>query len=47
MQLMEHHKTGVKVGGVFDLFMKAVVLEKGAPKEVVSTPEVVTQGGQG
>lgn len=25
MQLMEHYETGVKVGGVFDLFMKAVV----------------------
>lgn len=27
MHLMEHNDTGVKVGGVFDLFMKAVVLE--------------------
>ncbi len=25
MQLMEHNKTGVTVGGVFDLFMKAIV----------------------
>ncbi len=27
MQLMEHYETGVKVGGVFDLFGKAIVLE--------------------
>jgi len=27
MQLMEHYDTGVKTGGVFDLFMKAVVLD--------------------
>jgi Fe-S oxidoreductase len=26
MQLMEHYETGVKVGGVFDLFMRAIVL---------------------
>jgi len=26
MQLMDHHETGVQVGGVFDLFMKAIVL---------------------
>jgi Fe-S oxidoreductase len=42
MQLMEHNKTGVKVGGVFDLFMKAIVLEKDAPKddsESTSRPE--------
>jgi len=26
MQLMEHNETGVKVGGVFDLFMEAIVL---------------------
>jgi Fe-S oxidoreductase len=28
MQLMEHHETGVQVGGVFDLFDKAVILDK-------------------
>jgi Fe-S oxidoreductase len=27
MQLMEHYDTGVKVGGVFDLFMKAAVFD--------------------
>jgi Fe-S oxidoreductase len=27
MQLMEHYETGVKVGGVFDLFMKAAVFD--------------------
>jgi Fe-S oxidoreductase len=27
MHLMEHYDTGVKTGGVFDLFMKAVVLD--------------------
>ena len=27
MQLMDHNDTGVKVGGVFDLFMKAIVLD--------------------
>jgi Fe-S oxidoreductase len=27
MQLMEHYDTGVKTGGVFDLFMKAVVFD--------------------
>ena len=28
IQLMEYHKTGVEVGGVFDLFARAVVLPK-------------------
>ena len=28
MQLMEHYETGVKVGGVFYLFMRAVVLDE-------------------
>jgi len=32
MHLMEHNDTGVKVGGVFDLFMKAVVIEGAVEK---------------
>ena len=27
MQLMEHYETGVKTGGVFDLFPRAIVLD--------------------
>jgi Fe-S oxidoreductase len=30
MQLMEHYDAGVKVGGVFDLFMKAVAMQPAA-----------------
>jgi len=32
MHLMEHNQTGAKVGGVFDLFMEAIVLDQARPK---------------
>ncbi len=31
MQLMEHYETGVKTGGVFDLFMEAIILDEAKP----------------
>lgn len=43
MQLMDHHKTGIKVGGVFDLFMKAVVMKKDAPKDAEPAPEAASE----
>jgi len=36
MQLMEHYETGVKVGGVFDLFMEAIVLDEAKPDSLES-----------
>jgi len=42
MQLMEHYETGVKVGGVFDLFMKAIVLEE-QPSEARAGTAAATQ----
>ena len=34
MQLMDHYETGVKTGGVFDLFMEAIILDEAKPKPV-------------
>ena len=46
MQLMEHYDTGVKVGGVFDLFGKAIVMSDSAQKTGVASEVTAQPGGE-
>jgi len=45
MQLMEHYDTGVKVGGVFDLFGEAIVMNRASSETRVAGVSGVQLGG--